>query len=101
MSKELRVRLTKGKIQANGGRYLELDGYCESPRILCKAWAHIGAPKSAQQNKVMTDALLYAAKLVGGNGSGFYYLLMKKLPHRSKAKVGRCDVSSDMIFKSR
>jgi hypothetical protein len=24
---------------------------------MCEAWAHIGLPKSAQRNKVMTDAL--------------------------------------------
>ena len=37
----------------------------ESPLVLCEAWAHYGKPKSAQKNKVMTDAtkLIVAAKL--------------------------------------
>lgn len=36
---------------------IEVDGYCDSPKIYCEVWADIGIPKSAQKNKVMTDAL--------------------------------------------
>ena len=41
---------------------------CESPLVICEAWAHIGTPKSAQKNKVMTGAakLMFAARLCTG-----------------------------------
>jgi hypothetical protein len=44
---------------------LEIDGYCDAPRILCEAWAHVGGAKSAQKNKVIADAMkfIYAASL--------------------------------------
>jgi len=70
LSEKLGVKLTKRKLLLEGGSWIELDGYCESPIILCEAWAHIGSPKSAPKNKVMTDAfkLLFVNELVKGNG---------------------------------
>ena len=70
LSKELGVNLTKKKFSLNGGSWIEVDGFCKDPLVLCEAWAHIGPPKSAQKNKVMTDAfkLLFASKLVKDNG---------------------------------
>ncbi len=67
--KKLEVELAKKKWSLEGGSYIELDGYCESPKILCEAWAHIGSLKTAQKNKVMTDAfkLIFVNKLVKGN----------------------------------
>ena len=52
------------------GGWLELDGICESPLVLCEAWAHIGSPKSAQKNKVVADAfkMVFADDLLGGAG---------------------------------
>jgi len=69
LSDKLNVKLTKKKWSLEGGSYIELDGYCESPKILCEAWAHIGSLKTAQKNKVMTDAfkLFFVNKLVKGN----------------------------------
>jgi len=42
---------------------LAVDGHCPDPPILCEAWAHIGPPKAAQSNKVLSDAfrLVYLA----------------------------------------
>jgi len=70
LSKELGVNLTKKKFSLDGGTWIEVDGFCKDPLVLCEAWAHIGPPKSAQKNKVMTDAfkLLFASKRVKGNG---------------------------------
>jgi hypothetical protein len=67
LAKALGVPLTKKRFELPAG--LEIDGCCESPRILCEAWAHIGTPKSAQKNKVMADAmkLLFAVSLALGN----------------------------------
>ncbi|TRZ87240.1 MAG: hypothetical protein D4R88_09600 [Methanosarcinales archaeon] len=69
LSEKLGVKLTKKKWSLEGGSYIELDGYCQSPKILCEAWAHIGPLKTAQKNKVMTDAfkLFFVNKLVKGN----------------------------------
>ena len=69
LSKKLGTKLEKRKFTLEGGSWIELDGYCESPLTLCEAWAHVGPPKSAQKNKVMTDALklLFANIQVGGN----------------------------------
>ena len=66
LAERLGVRLSKKQFALPGGEWLEIDGVCESPPILCEAWAHQGPPKSAQKNKVMTDAfkMLYASKFV-------------------------------------
>ena len=70
LSRNLRVTLTKRRFALDGGSWIELDGFCESPLVLCEAWAHIGPPKSAQKNKVMADAfkLLFVNALVKGDG---------------------------------
>lgn len=57
LSQKLGVSLTKKKHFLSNGSWIELDGFCQSPLILCEIWAHIGSPKSAQKNKVMTDTL--------------------------------------------
>ena len=68
LSKRLGVTLTKRRFFLEGGGWIEVDGFCESPLILCEAWAHIGPAKSAQKNKVMADAfkLLFVNTLVKG-----------------------------------
>ncbi|MGB2624369.1 MAG: hypothetical protein WA857_01640 [Candidatus Acidiferrum sp.] len=65
LARTLGTRLLKKKVDLPGGDWLEIDGYCESPLILCEAWAHIGPPKAAQKKKVMADALkmLYAERM--------------------------------------
>ena len=72
LSRRLGVRLRPHRLELRprGLGWLELDGYSESPLVLCEAWAHIGSPKSAQVAKVMKDALklLYVSKLRKGKG---------------------------------
>jgi len=70
LSKKLGVPLSKTQWDLAGGNWIELDGFCESPMVLCEAWVHIGPPKSAQKDKVMTDAfkLLFVNALVKGEG---------------------------------
>jgi len=65
LGESLGVRLEKKEFVLPGGEWLELDGTCQSPLILCEAWAHQGPPKSAQKNKVLADALklLYVERL--------------------------------------
>ena len=57
LSKERRLKLIKQKFDLEGARQIELDGFCESPLILCEAWSRIGSPVGCQKDKVMTDAL--------------------------------------------
>lgn len=63
--------LNKRRIELPEGGWLEVDGASDSPAILCEAWAHQGKAKSAQKNKVMTDALklLYARSLLHGDSA--------------------------------
>jgi len=69
LGKALDASLAKKRFELPEGGWLEIDGCCESPRVMCEAWAHIGTPKSAQKNKVMADAmkLLFAVSLAPGN----------------------------------
>ena len=64
LARELGVTLTKRRLTFAAGDCVEVDGACESPPILCEAWAHQGPPKAAQKFKVMTDAfkLVYASQ---------------------------------------
>jgi hypothetical protein len=67
LSERLGVSLEKRRFPLPEGGWLEIDGACDQPPILCEAWAHQGPAKAAQKHKLMTDAvkLLYAAKLMG------------------------------------
>ena len=56
LSMNLGITLSKKRFYLDVRGWIELDGFCESPLVLCEVWAHIGPPKSAQKNKVMTDA---------------------------------------------
>ena len=69
LGESLGIKLAKHRFRLPNGGWLEIDGMCESPLVLCEAWAHLGRPKSAQKNKVMTDAakLMFAAKLCKGS----------------------------------
>ena len=70
LSRHLGVTLTKKRFSLDEGGWIELDGFCESPLVLCEVWAHIGPPKGGQKNKVMADAfkLLFLNTLVKGDG---------------------------------
>ncbi len=67
LNERLGIMLTQKRYSLAGGVWLEADGMNEDPFVLCEAWAHQGKPKSAQKNKVMTDALklLYIEKMAG------------------------------------
>ncbi len=68
LADRLGVALSPQRIALEGGARLEIDAVNANRSVLCEAWAHQGPPKSAQRNKVLTDAfkLLYAARIVGG-----------------------------------
>jgi hypothetical protein len=65
LSQRLGVPRAKKRIVLPGG-VLEIDGVSESPPIICEAWAHPGRAKTAQRNKLFTDAfkLIYAAQFL-------------------------------------
>jgi hypothetical protein len=65
LGESLGATLKKTRVEMPGGEWLEIDGACETPMILCEAWAHQGPPKPAQKNKVLADALklLYVERL--------------------------------------
>lgn len=69
LGEHLGVKLAKRRFPLPDGGWLEIDGACECPMVLCEAWAHHGKPKSAQKNKVMADAmkLLFASRLCSGD----------------------------------
>jgi hypothetical protein len=56
IGQSLGCTLTKQPIPLPSGGHLEIDGCSADRRVFCEAWAHQGAPKSAQKGKVMTDA---------------------------------------------
>jgi hypothetical protein len=60
-----------------GTSRMEFDGWCDSPPTMVEAWAHQGAPRPAQKNKVMTDALkLYWASRTIFSGEARLILLL-------------------------
>ncbi|MGH7608578.1 MAG: hypothetical protein ACREOD_01345 [Candidatus Dormibacteria bacterium] len=56
----LGVPLSPRRITLASGAYVEIDGVSDDPEILCEAWAHQGAPKAAQRDKVLADAFKLA-----------------------------------------
>ena len=64
----LNCKLKPKRLMISDDVRLELDGFSENPRIICEAWAHQGAPKSAQKYKVMNDAMkMVLARSILGN----------------------------------
>ena len=57
LAEELGVPLAPRRVLVADGRWVEVDAAAGDLSVLCEAWAHQGPPKSAQRNKVMTDAL--------------------------------------------
>jgi len=70
LANKLGLKLVKKRVPLDKGGWFEIDGFCESPLLLCQAWAHIGPPKSAQKDKVMADVLrlLFANECFGQTG---------------------------------
>jgi hypothetical protein len=95
LSSKLGVELIKRKrFLLEGGSWIELDGFCESPMILCEVWAHIGTPKSAQKDKVMTDAfkLLFVNEVNKGDSKRILLLADRKAAahFQGKSWMARC-----------
>ena len=69
VAQQIGCSLVKQRIDLPNGSCLEVDGCNEQRTVLCEAWAHQGAPKSAQKMKVITDAskLFLAGKVIGGD----------------------------------
>jgi hypothetical protein len=69
LGKRVGFVLTPARVGLPDGGWIELDAVNEKVRLYCEAWAHQGPPKSAQRNKVISDAfkLAFLARLRGGN----------------------------------
>lgn len=69
--RKLGCTLRKERIAMKEGPPLEVDGYSESARVLCEAFAHLGKPQGGQLQKPLADALklLLAERLLGGKWS--------------------------------
>lgn len=57
LAAELGLTFRAGSRVMPDGTRVELDAISENPPVLVEAWSHHGRPKSAQKQKVMTDAL--------------------------------------------
>jgi hypothetical protein len=68
LSQVLRVPLVPERVHLPDGTWVDVDGVSHDPPVLVEAWAHQGEPKSAQRNKVLSDALklVHVAKILGG-----------------------------------
>lgn len=66
LSEKLGVTLSRQRFDLENG-WFEVDGFSESPLIVCEVWAHMGMPKAGQKHKVMTDAykLMFTRTIVG------------------------------------
>lgn len=60
LSAKLGVLLAPERIVLSDGSRVEIDAASQEPPIIAEIWAHQGAPKSAQRNKVLADALKLA-----------------------------------------
>lgn len=65
--KKFNPKLIKKKLKIDKKTFIEIDGYLEKPRTFVEIWARIGAPKSAQKQKIDSDILkiLFAEKVFG------------------------------------
>jgi hypothetical protein len=65
LAEEIGVQLAPRRIDLADGRRVEIDAATEDLSVLAEAWAHQGAPKAAQRNKVITDAfkLVFASRM--------------------------------------
>lgn len=67
LSDRLGVPLSPRRVALPEGGRVEVDAAAEDGSVMCEAWAHQGPPKSAQRNKVLTDAfkLVFVARVLG------------------------------------
>jgi hypothetical protein len=57
LSAKIGVGLAPASIRLSDKTQVEVDAVSEHPPVMAEIWAHQGPPKSAQKNKVLTDAL--------------------------------------------
>ena len=57
LNEELGCVLGPERIELAQKSWVEVDGICRNPLVVCEAWAHQGPPKAAQKMKVMNDAM--------------------------------------------
>lgn len=76
LAQRLGVELRPRALTLPDGERIELDAASDDLTVLCEAWAHQGAAKSAQKHKLLADAfkLTLAARVVGGNPRLFLLL---------------------------
>lgn len=60
LSERLGTSLTPSRLHLPDGSYVDVDGVSVDPPVLVEAWAHQGAPKGGQRNKVLADAFKMA-----------------------------------------
>lgn len=53
---DLGLTLNPARITVSSGERVEVDGADADHRVVVECWAHQGAPKAAQRNKVLSDA---------------------------------------------
>ncbi len=59
----------KKRISVGNRKEVEVDGHCKEPKIIVEIYAHVGALKSAQTNKIGKDFLKF--QLIRAN-PGFF-----------------------------
>jgi len=68
LSEQLGVELAPRRVEFDDGVRVELDAASDDLSVLVEVWAHQGAAKSGQRNKVLTDAfkLAFVGRELGG-----------------------------------
>ncbi len=66
---KLNCYLKKKSISVGSKQPIQIDGFSESPKVLCEAYARIGELKPAQAQKLSADVLkmLFVEKKLGGH----------------------------------
>jgi hypothetical protein len=64
LARQLDTHLLPRRIELPDGSSVLVDGVGDEPPVLVEAWAHRGAPKSGQRNRVLMHALKLS--FVGG-----------------------------------
>jgi len=69
LAQQIGVELRPERVTFPSGAHVELDGVSHEPPVLVEVWAHQGALKPAQRNKVLSDALkmIYVRDVLRGN----------------------------------
>lgn len=68
VAEDLGVSLSSATLSLADGVTVEFDGYSETDRVLCEAFARVGSLKAGQKRKLTADVLklVLAGRLLGG-----------------------------------